>query len=133
METHRGLVYSYKNDVVAPPCSWSFWMLHKSKKVWFRLEERWRGRNVEPAFYYNGRRIIHSQDLATLPLEQRKPLESDAIVWGQHVSNGWGHGPDRTNYYLHLWTRWSVLHPAYCHPERFTMTAHLPTEQTPHP
>ncbi len=128
MESHRGVLYSYKNDVVAPVCSWSFWMLHKSKKVWFRLDEHESGRNVAPAFFYKGRRIIHRQDLAALPLEQRKTLESDAILWGQHVSNGWGHGPEGTNYYLHLWTRWSLIHPAYCHPERFTMTVHRAAE-----
>ncbi|MEA5442016.1 hypothetical protein [Cyanobium gracile] len=126
MEQHPGIIYSFKNDVVAPTCSRTFWFLHKSKKVWFRLDERYRGMNIEPSFFYRGQLILYRGDLATFPMEERKSLEATSIVWGKHVSNGWGWGPEGTNYFLNLLTRWSVFQPARCHPEYFSMTHHLP-------
>jgi hypothetical protein len=126
MESHSGVLYSYKNDAIAPICSWSFWLLHKSKKVWFKLDERYWGMNIEPFFFYKGQRIIYRGDLRALPIEERNTLETTAIQWGQHVSNGWGHGPEGTNYYLNLWTRWSIFQPASCNPEFFSITYRLP-------
>jgi hypothetical protein len=122
LEHHPGVLYSYKNDVVPTTCSRSFWLLHKSKKVWFRLDEKDRGLAMEPAFYYLGRRILDRGDLIRLPKERRIALASSSILWGQNLDNGWGRGPDGTNYYLHLWTRWSLFQPARCHPESFSMT-----------
>lgn len=119
---HHGLLYSYKNDTVPPRCSRSFWLLQKSKKVWFLVDEQHKDRDTEPAFFYRGRRILYRGDLRSLPRERRKRLESNSIVWGQSVAHGWGRGPNGTNHYLHLWTRWSVFQPARCHPEYFTMT-----------
>ncbi len=122
LQHHPGVIYSYKDDTVPATCSRSFWLLHKSKKVWFRLDEKDRGLPVEPAFYYRGRRILYSGDLTRLPKQRRTSLESSSIIWGQHLANGWGRGPEGTNYYLHLWTRWSIFQPARCHPDYFSMT-----------
>jgi hypothetical protein len=134
---HRhGLLYSDKNDAVPPRCSRRFWLLQKSKKVWFRVDAHHRDRHrdsdrdrdSEAAFFYRGRRILYRGDLRALPAERRKTLEADSIVWGQSLAHGWGRGPNGTNHYLHLWTRWSILQPARCHPEYFTM-AFLPPHQ----
>ncbi len=122
LDHHPGVLYSYKNDAVPPTCSRSFWLLQKSKKVWFRLDEKVRGLAMEPGFYYRGRRILYSGDLIKFPKEKRTSLEANSILWGQKLDNGWGRGPQGTNYYLHLWTRWSVFQPARCHPEFFSMT-----------
>gem|GEM_PF-3383345 len=121
-EHHPGVLYSYKDNTVPATCSRSFWLLHKSKKVWFRLDDKLRELPLETAFYYRGRRILYSGDLGRLPKESRRSLEATSIIWGQHLANGWGRGPEGTNYYLHLWTRWSIFQPARCHPESFSMT-----------
>lgn len=128
-DLHHGLLYSYKNDTVPPRCSRSFWLLQKSKKVWFQVDEHNRYRGIEPAFFYRGRRILHRGDLRSLPPERRKSLESNSIVWGEPIAHGWGRGPNGTNHYLHLWTRWSIFQPARCHPEYFTMTFPSPPQR----
>jgi hypothetical protein len=127
-DQQHGLLYSYKNDTVPPRCSRSFWLLQKSKKVWFLVDAKHRDKDTEAAFFYRGRRILYRGDLRDLPAERRKTLEANSIVWGQSLAHGWGRGPDGTNHYLHLWTRWSIFQPARCHPEYFTMTF-LPPHQ----
>ena len=61
------------------------------------------------SFFYRGQRIIYRGDLDPSTIKARSEVGQQTIVWGQHVSNGWGEGPEGTNYYLHLWTRWSTL------------------------
>ncbi len=117
-----GVVYSYIDGVQAPPCSWSFWILHRSKKVWFHIPEQHRNSLGPVAFAYRGRRILYSGDIAAFPTAERAALTASSIVWGKHVGNGWGEGPEGTNYYLSIWTRWSLVHPAQCHPEWFTVS-----------
>lgn len=121
MEQQAGRLYSYSDDAPAPPCSRSFWLLHKSKKVWFRLDERDRGKSISTSFFYQGVRIIYREDLAGLPAADQERIAATSIVWGQHVAHGWGRGPKGTNYYLYLWTRWSIFQSARCHPEYFTI------------
>jgi hypothetical protein len=122
---HAGILYSYRNDAIAPTCSWSFWLLNKSKKVWFRLDERHRGRMIVPSFFYRGERIVYRGDLEPGAINARSEVGVQTIVWGQHVSNDWGKGPQGTNYYLNLWTRWSIFQPACCHPDHFSMSYRL--------
>lgn len=118
----HGLVYSYKDGRQAPVCSWPFWLLHRSKKVWFRIPPQSRSSLGPVTFAYRGRVILYSGDLAERPSSERAGLMASRIIWGKHVKNGWGNGPDRTNYYLSIWTRWSLWHPAQCHPEWFTLS-----------
>ncbi len=117
-----GVAYSYKNGVDAPPCSWSFWLLHRSKKVWFRIPDQDRALFGAVSFAYKGHRIRFSGDIAARSPAERAALGASDIIWGKHVKNGWGEGPRDTNYYLSIWTRWSLVHPAQCHPEWFTVS-----------
>lgn len=128
MEQQAGRLYSYSDDALAPTCSRSFWLLHKSKKVWFRLDERDWGQPLSPSFFYRGERIVYRGDLAALPATDRERIAASAIVWGEPVANGWGRGPKGTNYFLKLWTRWSIFQNARCHPEYFTIRYPAPLQ-----
>jgi hypothetical protein len=112
MSLRPGVLYSYKNDAVPPACSRSLWWLHKSKKIWFRLDEKLRVLAMEPASHDLGRRKRYRGDLIRFPKEKRTSLEANSILWGQNLANGWGRGSEGTNDFLHLWTCWSVFQPA---------------------
>jgi hypothetical protein len=86
LDHHHGLVYCYKYDTGPPHCSRSFWLLQKSKKVWFLVDEHNKGTNTVAAIFYRGRRILYRGDLRSLPPERRKAIESNRIVWGQSVA-----------------------------------------------
>jgi hypothetical protein len=96
-------------------------MLHKSKKVWFRIKPPPPGAKIKPEFLYGNQQILHKHDIKSWPERQQSQAKSETILWGQQLSHGWGRGPDDTTYYLDIWTRWSWLHPAQCHPERFSI------------
>ena len=117
-----GLAYSTCRDRWVPGRSWRFWYLHRSKKVWFRLDP---DRATHPAagdllFCYDGRPILHRSERAgwiAAQGDQPRP-----VVWGKYLGVGWGKGPQDTTLFLHLWTRWTWLHPGACgHPERFSV------------
>jgi hypothetical protein len=102
-------------------CSWTFWFLQKSKKVWFRLPEEMHGREQELMFTYNDRPIIHRADWKTMAPEEKEE-DTHPFLWGDEVASGWGHGPAETNHYLYIWTRWSLVHPRGCgQPDRFAI------------
>ncbi len=124
LQSSRGLAYTYCNGKPAPLCSWSFWLFNKSKKVWFRLEGPALGSPIAPHFTYRGREILHGARRRAFTRGATSgggPAAVRPICWGKHLGNGWGEGPGGTNYYLSIWTRWSWLHPAWCHPDRFEM------------
>lgn len=120
MASHPGIVYSSHDNRPAPLGSLRFWML-QHKKVWFRLE----GLSlVQPGtlqFSYRGRPIRHWRDGSGGPGGQQAGAMSP-ILWGDRLAWGHGVGPEGTNLYLYIWTRWSWLHPAASsHPEWFTV------------
>lgn len=120
-QSSRGFAYSYCNNRPAPICSWSFWLFNRSKRVWFRLEGPAMGSPITPRFTYCGREILHARcrQPDNPPGGGCAERAEPPIRWGKHLGNGWGKGPAGTNYYLSIWTRWSWLHPAWCHPDRF--------------
>ena len=118
----RGLVYSRPDGRPVRGRCWRFWMLQRSKKVWFRI-----GSTASPhaplgplLFRYDGRPILHRSELAAWRAsEGRQP---PPVIWGKYLGIGFGQGPQGTNLYLNLWTRWTWLHPEACgHPERFSV------------
>jgi hypothetical protein len=62
-----------------------------------------------------------------LPPSQRQQLKRESVLWGEGVAHGWGVGPDHTNYYVKIWTRWSWLHPAFRSPSLFSLRYRPPT------
>jgi hypothetical protein len=105
-----------------PGHSWRFWYLHRSKKVWFRLDP---DRATQTAaedllFCYDGRPILHRSERAGwIAARGDRPRP---VVWGKYLGVGWGKGPQDTTLFLHLWTRWTWLHAeASGHPERFSV------------
>ena len=122
-----GLVFSDRYGHKPRSSSWSFWMLHKSKKVWFRVPDAAPGSDLQPMLLYRGRRILFGGDLADLTPSQSQRLKRESILWGDAVAHGWGVGPEHTNYYLFIWTRWSWLHPAFRSPSRFSLRYQPPT------
>ncbi|MDM7936070.1 MAG: hypothetical protein QUV06_01225 [Cyanobium sp. CZS 48M] len=122
-----GLVFSDRDGHKPRSSSLSFWMLHKSKKVWFRVPDAAPGSDLQPMLLYRGRRILFGGDLANLSPSQSQRLKRDSILWGDAVAHGWGVGPEHTNYYLFIWTRWSWLHPAFRSPSRFSLRYRPPT------
>lgn len=117
-----GVVYTDTYGVMPPNPSLLFWLFHRSKKVWFRIPEQHRFTLAEVSFSYKGRLILYKGDIADRPMAERSALASRTIVWGKRLGIGWGDGPQGTNFYLSIWTRWSLVHPAQCHPERFAMS-----------
>jgi len=116
-----GLVYSTCRDRFVTGRCWRFWYLQRSKKVWFRLEpEQAAGAAAAGLlFCYDGRPILHRSELAGWIAAQGR--DTRPVLWGKYLGVGWGEGPQGCNLYLHLWTRWTWLHPQACgHPERFT-------------
>ncbi len=119
LERARGARYSTHGDrEAATACSWRFWYLQHSKKVWFPIHET-SVAGLEPVFTYDGRPIVHRSetDLGRLPNHYAGRVP---VVWGDVPGMGRGRGPGGTGLYLELWTRWTWLHPEACgHPERF--------------
>lgn len=121
-EIFAGILFSRSDGSPCRRSSRSFWYLHKSKKVWFRLPESLHLSPLPLRYRYRGRPIVHARSWASLPWSERSRL-GEVILWGDEVAAGWGTGPDRTNHFLCIWTRWSFLHPgARNHPEAFTAT-----------
>ncbi|KEF43375.1 MAG: hypothetical protein ER33_01120 [Cyanobium sp. CACIAM 14] len=128
LNRHRaGVVYSTPGGREVAPAGLGFWLLTKSKKVWFRIDDVPYGQAFPHGFSYAGRPILHISDGA----DWRSPrgMAVRPIRWGDHVGGGWGHGPEGTNFYLSIWTRWSLQHLAFAHPERFELHYRPPRRQ----
>lgn len=115
----RGALFSTDHDRPSRGCSLGFWYLQHSKKVWFRLPSTDRTRALHLVFTYRGRPILHVSERHSLEgvpaYGRRRP-----VLWGDYVDSEWGEGPEGTTLFLHLWTRWTWLHPEACgHPEQF--------------
>ncbi len=123
-----GVAYSTSGDRFKAGRNWLFWYLQRSKKVWFRIDadSAAKAKAGDWLFHYNGRPIVHRTALKAWVAargEQPKP-----VVWGKYAGMGWGRGPQGTNLYLQLWTRWAWLHPEACgHPEHFSVVSHNPS------
>lgn len=119
-EIHPGILFSRSDGTPCRRGTLAFWFLRKSKRVWFRLPERLRTTGEPLLYRHRGRPILHARSWASLPWRERTRL-GEVILWGDEVAAGWGMGPDQTNHYLCIWTRWSFLHPgARAHPEAFS-------------
>jgi hypothetical protein len=125
MPSFRGRVFTRCDGTPSQGHPWAFWMLRKSKKVWFQLPESLRHAEGRLLYRYRERTLLHRPTWRSLPAEERARIGA-VILWGDEVVGGWGAGPHRTNHYLYIWTRWSLLHPgARHHPEAFTVTTGL--------
>lgn len=124
LESHDrrvGLLFTTHRDQPPKHCSWAYWYLQHSKKVWFRIGSS-NDLNERKAFFtYRGRPILHVSEKYLL--EQAKNIRHNSrspIFWGDRVGSGWKNGPQGTTLYLELWTRWTWTHPEACgHPEYF--------------
>jgi hypothetical protein len=127
-----GLAYSTSGDRFTAGRNWLFWYLQRSKKVWFRDSSHPAavGRAEDLLFCYDGRPILHCSELKAW-IADRGP-HPRPVVWGKYAGMGWGRGPKGANLYLHLWTRWTWLHPEACgHPERFSVVRLSRTDAGP--
>jgi hypothetical protein len=117
----RGLVYSRPDGRPVRGRCWHFWILQRSKKVWFRIDPNDSDAPLGPLlFRYDGRAILHHSELAAWQASQG--THPPPVIWGKYLGIGFGQGPEGTNLYLNLWTRWTWLHPEACgHPERFSV------------
>lgn len=135
LSSTRGLIYSRPDGRPVPGRCWRFWYLQRSKKVWFRLPGGSEGQSL--LFRYDGRPILHRRELTAWSESGRtQPLP---VVWGKDLGIGWDQGPQGTTLFLHLWTRWTWLHPEACgQPQRFSVdclrsTAAAGSERCPPP
>jgi len=115
----NGALFSTHHDRPSSGCSLGYWYLQHSKKVWFRLPNTRRTRDLQRVFTYRGQPILHVSERHNL---DRVPAYGSRapVLWGDHVGSGWGAGPEGTTLFLELWTRWTWLHPEACgHPEQF--------------
>ena len=118
LEHARGVAFSTHGDRPVPNCSWRYWYLQHSKKVWFRIDRR-AVAGLRPMFTYEGQPILHRSEVASAGNFSHYTGRAP-VVWGDFPGRGWGQGPGDTRLYLELWTRWTWLHPEACgHPERF--------------
>jgi hypothetical protein len=118
LEHARGAGFSTHWDRSVPHCSWQFWYLQHSKKVWFRINEP-AVAGLQPVFTYDGRPILHRSQIDAVRVRSHYSGRSP-VVWGDFPGVGLGQGPGGSQMYLELWTRWTWLHPEACgHPERF--------------
>lgn len=116
-----GRAYTTSGNQRFRGCGWTDWFLRKSKKVWFRLPDSQIRPDASRIYFYSGRPILHRTVWESLAPSERAKL-SPVILWGDEVANGWGKGPDGTNHFLYIWTRWSLLQPGACgHPEKFAV------------
>lgn len=107
---------------------WWRWYGCRSKRVWFRLEpgttlgsqSAQLPVQLSPQLRYRGRLIVQQQGLRAW---LGWPWSRRLVVWTDWPKHGWGEGPQQTNYYLCLWTRWTWLHPrAALQPSWFTLS-----------
>ncbi|QPN66060.1 hypothetical protein [Synechococcus sp. CBW1006] len=109
----RGTLFTTHHDRVSPACSWRFWYLQHSKKVWFRVPDPERVRQKRPVFTYQGSPILHVSEVGAAR-GRHVYAGRPPVVWGDSVGYGWARGPQDTNLFLELWTRWTWLHPEAC-------------------
>ncbi|MCU0528428.1 MAG: hypothetical protein MUD04_02820 [Cyanobium sp. Prado107] len=100
--------------------NWWFWYLQHSKKVWFRVDPL--PTSAEHLrFLYKGRPILHHSEVTAYG-NQQPNASIRPVVWGDRLGIGIAEGPDGTNLYLQLWTRWTWLNPQACgRPQEFAV------------
>ena len=129
-ERWNGIIYTTSSNQRFRGCAWTDWFLNKSKKVWFRIPPSRMHPESSRIYFYSGRPILHRRTWEALPPPARAKL-SPVVLWGDEVANGWGAGPEGTNHFLYIWTRWSLLQPGACgHPERFAVEVDSPLART---
>lgn len=113
-----GVAFSTHGNLLIENCSWRHWYLQFSKKIWFGIDHR-AVAGLRPVFTYQGKPILHSSQVSSAAILNHYNGQVP-VVWGDVPGSGWGRGPAGTRLYLHLWTRWTWLHPEACrHPEHF--------------
>lgn len=117
----RGLVYSRPDGRPVRGRCWRFWVLQRSKKVWFRIGPTDSHAPLGPLlFRYDGRPILHRSELAAWRASCRRSPRP--VVWSKWPDMGLAEGPAGTHLFLTIWSRWSWLHPEACgRPERFSV------------
>lgn len=120
-----GLVYSRPDGRPVRGRCWRFWYLQRSKRVWFRLPDTVTSSTAGAQVWlcrYNGRPILHRAESPAWIA--RGETGATPVLWGKWPELGVGLGPQGTNLYLGIWTRWSWLHPEACsRPELFSVEA----------
>ncbi|MBD2551292.1 hypothetical protein H6G65_17210 [Microcystis elabens FACHB-917] len=130
LEHVPGVAYSTHQDLPIPNCSWRYWYLQHSKKVWFQIDRR-AVAGLRPVFSHEGKLILHRSEVATAR-NLAHTTGRGPVVWGDFPSWGWGQGPGGTQLYLELWTRWTWLHPEACgHPQTFGVVFFGPEKRSP--
>jgi hypothetical protein len=120
-ERWSGRLYTTSNNRRLQGSFWTDWFLQKSKKVWFRIPSARLDPEAPWVYSYSGLPILHRRTWKLLPASERTRL-TPVILWGDEVASGWGEGPEGTNHFLYIWTRWSLWHPgAWGQPERFAV------------
>ena len=115
----HGLVYSRPDGRPVRGRCWRFWVLQRSKRVWFRLGEP-SAMEAPLLASYEGRPILHRSELPAW--RARQPSAARPVLWDKWPELGVAAGPDGCQLFLTLWSRWSWLHPEACgRPERFSV------------
>lgn len=118
-----GRLYSTPDNRPVRGRSWRFWYLQRSKRVWFRLPDTATDATTGAQAWlcrYDGRAILHRSQQAAW--RRRWPTELRPVLWGKWPELGRAAGPEGTNLYLSIWSRWSWLHPEACgEPRRFSV------------
>ena len=109
----RGTLFSSHHDRVSPACSWRFWYLQHSKKVWFKVPDPEQARQKRLVFTYQGSPILHVSEVGAAR-GRHVYAGRPPVVWGDYVGYGWAKGPQDTTLFLELWTRWTWIHPEAC-------------------
>ncbi|MGB5133557.1 MAG: hypothetical protein WBN89_00105 [Prochlorococcaceae cyanobacterium] len=113
------MVYSTRDNRPVTGRCWWFWMLRRSKKVWFQISDP--AAPLGPLlFRYDGRPILHCSELAAWRARCRPSPRP--VMWRKWPEMGLAAGPEGSQLFLTLWSRWSWLHPEACgRPERFSV------------
>jgi hypothetical protein len=129
-ERWSGILYTSSSNQRFREFAWTDWFFSKSKKVWFRIPSARIHPDSSRLYFYSGRPILHRRTWEALPPPARTKL-SPVVFWGDEVVHGWREGPEDTNHFLYIWTRWSLLQLGACgHPERFAVEVDTPLART---
>lgn len=98
--TYNGIVYTRQNGTKpSGSCDyWDYWT-ERHKQVWFKVDKSKFDKKLASFLYKGG------------------------AIWSGETTAGWGNGPDGTNLYLYIQTRWSYWNSSACsHPEWFSVS-----------